>query len=290
MSDLKVLDSKKHIRNAFFLNFFLATVELVGGIAINSLAVVSNAMHDFVDAFTLGLTWRLEKVSSKGKDHRYSYGYRRFSILAAIINASILTLVTLYILFEAVDRFYSPSPVDSVGIIAFAGFGMVINFLSVWFMKNGKSRNEKMITLELTGDLMTWLVIFITSLVNLFYQMVYVDTVLSVLIALYIFFNIIKNVRYLAKIFLQGVPDHDALDLLQKEILAFPMVNRLHDVHLWSLDGEYHVFSAHVILSSAATISDGLELKNLIRSSLARFSVEHSTLEIEFGDESEPQM
>lgn len=148
-------DSKSDLRGAFFLNFAFTLVEIIGGIWTNSVAIVSDALHDFGDSLSLSLSWFLEKYSHKGKDAKYSYGYRRFSLLGALANMVVLIIGSGFVLSAAIPRLIHPQPSDAKGMMSLAIVGMIINGLAVLRVKDGKKLNVQVVTWHLLEDVMS---------------------------------------------------------------------------------------------------------------------------------------
>ncbi len=147
-------NSTKNIRTAFFLNLAFAFVELIGGIITNSVAILSDAVHDFGDSISLAIAWALQKKSNKAKDDKYSYGYKRFSLLSSVILSGILLVGSILILVEAIGRIFSPQEVNAQGMLWLAILGIIVNGLAALSVKRGKTLNERAVFLhimELTG-------------------------------------------------------------------------------------------------------------------------------------------
>ncbi len=133
---------KSNIGIAFFLNLLFTVVEIVGGLFTNSVAIISDAVHDFGDSISLGLAWYFEKLSKRGRSRQYSYGYKRFSLLGAIINSVVLIVGSIYIISEAIPRLIEPQPTDARGMFLLAVLGIVINGVAVLRTRKAKSVNE----------------------------------------------------------------------------------------------------------------------------------------------------
>lgn len=275
----------KNIRLAFFLNFGFAIVEFVGGWWTNSVAIMSDALHDLGDTVSLGLAWGLEILAGKRPTRQFSYGFRRFSLLGALINALILLSGSILILSEVIPRLLEPETAHAPGMLALALLGVAVNGFAVWRTSRGKSLNERVISLHLWEDVLGWLMVLVVSVVMLFADIPVLDPILSLLITLYILWGVGKNLKETASLFLQSVPGHLSVADLERRLLGLPPVVGIHDTHLWSLDGEKHIFSAHLIVRAETSKMGLADVKEQARTTLREAGVEHSTLELEFPDE-----
>jgi cobalt-zinc-cadmium efflux system protein len=260
-------------------------LEIVGGLWTNSLAILSDALHDLGDSFSLGLSWYLERYSKKGNDSRFSYGYRRFSLLAALFNILVLLAGGFIILSEAVPRLINPEHSNAQGMALFAVAGIVVNGLAVLRLRGGQSLNARMVAWHLFEDVLGWVAVLITSLVLLFWDIHILDPILSILITLYVLWNVIRNLRRTADLFLQAVPEDYDVGEIESKLLELEAVKSVHHTHLWSLDGEHHVLTTHLVVDPCTTREQVLQLKREVNEFTAARHFEHTTLEIEYEDE-----
>ncbi|WP_026896148.1 cation diffusion facilitator family transporter [Clostridiisalibacter paucivorans] len=275
-----------NIKIAFLLNFSFAIIEIIGGLFINSIAIISDALHDLGDSFSLGLSWFLDKYSKKDANLKYSYGYKRYSLLAALINSIILIVGSIFILSEAIPRLLNPEPTNPKGMIAFAILGIIINGLAVLRLKKGSSLNEKVVSWHLMEDLLGWIAVLIAGIVMSFTNIYILDPILSTIITLYILFNVIKNLNKTFSLFLQAVPEGYDLREIEKNILSIRNVLNTHHIHIWSLDSEKHVFTAHLVVNDSTSLEDIKKIKKKVKVYLQSLeNIEHVTLEIEQENE-----
>src|SRR5690606_38598639 len=162
-------DSGSGLKTAFFLNLIFTILELIGGWYVNSVSIVSDAIHDLGDTISLGTAWRLDRISKRKASERYSFGYRRFSLLGALINAIVLILGSVYVIREAILRLVYPEPSDAQGMLYFAIFGVAVNGYAAWKVSHGKTLNERVISWHLVEDVLGWVAVLIVSIVMLFY-------------------------------------------------------------------------------------------------------------------------
>lgn len=277
--------ASKNLRTAFLLNLAFTVFEIIGGLYVNSVAIVSDAVHDLGDSLSLGTAWYLQKRSNKEATHDFSYGYKRLSLLAALINSVVLIAGSIYVITEAIDRLIHPESSNATGMLIFALVGVAMNGIAAWKMRLGKTMNERVMMWHLLEDVLGWIAILIVSIILQFKDIQYLDPALSLVITLYIFWNVIKRLKETLFIFLQGHPrDIDQLQL-ESELVAITGINSIHHVHIWSLDGEHHVFTAHFIVESGLTIEDLVRIKSDIKHVLVNHPFDHYTIELEFEKE-----
>jgi cobalt-zinc-cadmium efflux system protein len=273
--------SSRNLKTAFFLNLFFTVFELFGGLYTNSIAIISDAIHDLGDSLSLGLAWFLDVKSKKPKSKTFSFGYRRFSLLGALINSIVLITGSVFMINAAVGRLLEPQASDSKGMFFFAIVGVAVNGYAAWKTSSGKTLNEKVITWHLLEDVLGWVAIMVVSIILFFTENMYLDPTLSLLITIFILWNVLKRLKETLYIFLQGNPEDINKDEIEKEILQIPHVQSLHHTHIWSLDGEHHVFTTHVKLGPIENIEGLCKVKNQIKTIVQKYPFEHYTIETE---------
>jgi cobalt-zinc-cadmium efflux system protein len=275
----------KNLSFAFWINTGFAIIELIGGLYTNSVAILSDSLHDLGDSISLGMAYYFHKVSAKKSDQHFSYGYKRFSLVGALINAIILIIGCVFILLEAIERISKPEHADAKGMLVLALLGVAFNFMALLRLKKGDSINEKVISLHFIEDILGWVAVLIGSIVMLFIDLPILDPILSISIMAFILFNVYKNLRHLFRIILQGIPLNIDIENIKKQILTFPEVLEVHDVHAWSMDGEYNVMSLHLVLKDLTPQITVEKIKKDLRHSLEHLNVQHVTIETEFENE-----
>ena len=279
-------DSVRDIRFAFFLNLGFALAEIAGGLWTNSLAILSDALHDFGDSIILGLSWYLERYSRRERSDEFSYGYRRFSLLGALVNVVILIAGSLFIIVEAIPRIMNPAEPDAVGMMWFAIAGVLLNGVAALRLGRGRSMSSKVVAWHMLEDVLGWIAVLIVSIVMQFTYLPVLDPILSLLIASYIlYYNVFSNFSSTLRLFLQGVPrEVDARDI-ERRILEIEHVLSVHHLHVWSLDGERHVLTAHVVIDSSVSREGSVAVKQQIKDLSLTSDIGHITLEVEYPDE-----
>lgn len=270
----------KNIKVAFFLNLAFTIIEIIGGIFTNSLAILSDALHDLGDSLTLGLAWYFQNLSKKGRDKDYSYGYRRFSLLGAIVNSVVLIIGSIFILIEAIPRVINPEAVDAKGMIWLAILGVIVNGAAVLQLKKGTSINERVVSLHLLEDVLGWVAVLIASIIMLFFDVPLLDPILSMCIAAYILFNAYKGIKESFSIVLQGVPRNISIPELEKQLLTITDVEEVHDLHIWTMDGEYNILTLHLVVADDSTQAQIAEVRKEARHLLEHEHIEHVTIEV----------
>ena len=235
----------------FFMNLAFNIIVIVGGIATNSMAILADCIHDMSDTISIAFAWYLERVSQKESSDHYSYGYQRFSILGAVIISVFVIIMAFVILSEAIPRLFAPQGVDAGGMLIVAVIGLIFKSLSVHRLHDGETFNEKAIFFHQLGDIFEWLAILILSIILMFWDGApYLDPFVSIGIALWLIFNLGRNLYKAVEVLLQKTPDHFDVDEFKTSINAIRGVSAIDDFHVWSLDGIDSVLTLKVSISS----------------------------------------
>lgn len=274
-----------NLRLAFALNLLFTLIELVGGLYTNSIAILSDALHDFGDSISLGVAWFLSSYAGRGRDRVYSYGYRRFSLLSAAISGLVLVLGSLYILSEAIPRLLAPERSNAEGMIVLALIGIAVNGAAALRLRGGATLNVQTVAWHLLEDVLGWAAVLIVGITLRFTEIHILDPILSIVITGYVLFNVIRNLRRTLSVFLQSVPEHVDMDAIVAAIEKIEMVHSTHHVHIWSLDGAEHVLTAHVVVGEEADQDDVICIKNSIRDFAGQMNLEYTTIEVEYPQE-----
>ncbi len=275
----------KNIKVAFFLNFGFTIIEIIGGIMTNSIAIISDAVHDLGDSLSLGLAWYFQKVAKKGRDNQFTYGYKRFSLLGALINSMVLIIGSVIVLSAAIPRIFHPVQAEAVGMVWLAIVGIVVNGAAVFRLKKGNSINEKVVMLHLLEDVLGWAAILVGSVFMYFFDIPILDPIMSIGISCFVLFNVYKNLRDSFRVILQAIPGDIDIKQIESHLLAFDQVQKIHDLHIWSIDGDYNILSVHIVVKQALIIEELAEIKSKIRASLSEIGIQHATFEFETEDE-----
>ncbi len=273
-------NTTKNLSIAFILNAIFVVIELVGGLLTNSIAILSDALHDFGDCLSLAVAWGLQKKATKERDHKYSYGYKRFSLLGSVFLSGVLLVSSIFIFIEAIKRIMNPEEVNAKGMLWLAIIGVLINGAAAFRLKRGNSLNEHAVFLHIMEDVLGWIAVLIVSIVMLFVNLPILDPILSISISIWVLSNVYKNLRDTFRVFLQAIPEDVNTDKLEQQITSFHDVESIHDMHLWTMDGESHIMTLHVVSSTAHTE----KLKKRIIALAKEYNINHITIEIELPD------
>lgn len=269
---------------AFLLNLFFAIIELFGGLYTGSVAILSDSLHDLGDSCSLGVAWYLERLSKKGRDRHFSYGYKRFSLLGSLLISTILLVGSFFVIKESVERIIAPGEPHAGGMFILAIFGLLINGFAAWRMSGGTSLNERSMRLHLMEDVLGWIAVLIVSVVMYFFPTFKIlDPLLSLGITAWILYNVYFNLRDNFLILLQGVPVEVDQEAFCREVEALPGVLSMHDLHIWTLNGEQHIASLHIVYDCSTEMSPQAlaELKATVRQIAREYALGHITIELD---------
>jgi cobalt-zinc-cadmium efflux system protein len=269
------------VRFAAFVNFTFTIVEIIGGLYTNSLAILSDALHDFGDSIALLVSWLFERGAKKAPDARYTFGYQRLSLFSALFSASVLVGGSIVIIIEAIPRFFNPETVNALGMLGFAAVGIAFNGAGYFLLKRGESINEKVLSWHLLEDVLGWIGILVGGIVIYFWKFYLIDPIITVALTVFILYNVARNLREAISILLEGVPKHINLEAVKQDIKSIKGVLDLHDIHIWSLEGETDVFSAHVVVDDETLEKQSVQTRQVIKETLEKHHIEHSTIELE---------
>ena len=186
------MKTEKNILIAFLLNLGFSVFEFFGGIFTGSVAILSDALHDLGDAISIGISWYFERLSKKQPDKKYTYGYKRYSVLGGLITTTVLIVGSLIVIFNAISRVFNPVSINYNGMIIFALIGASVNLCAAFFTKDGDSLNQKAVNLHMLEDVLGWLVVLAGAVIMRFTDIKIIDPILSLVVAVFILINSIK--------------------------------------------------------------------------------------------------
>ncbi|MBQ8902001.1 MAG: cation transporter [Bacilli bacterium] len=274
------MKTDKNILIAFILNMGFAIFEFIGGSITNSVAIISDSIHDMGDALSIGVSFFLERKSKKNPDDKYTYGYVRYSVIGSLITTCILLVGSILVIYNAIKRLFNPVIINYNGMIIFAVIGVIVNFIAAYYTKEGNSLNQKSVNLHMLEDVFGWLVVLIGAIIMRFTDISILDSILSILVALFILINALKNFKVILDLFLEKVPSDLSIDEIKKHLLEIKDVLNVHHIHIWSIDGYNNFATMHVVVKKNSKI-----IKDKIREELMEHGISHVTIELENENE-----
>lgn len=267
------MKSERNILIAFLLNLFFSLIEIIGGIFTNSISILADAVHDLLDSFSIFVSFFLEKKSKKKSDEIYTYGYKRYSVLGAFITTIILFVSSLLIIYHSVLRIFNPVEINYNGMIIIAIFGVIINYLAVYFTKDGDSLNQKAVNLHMFEDVMGWIIVLIGSFLIKITKILWIDSILSIIVSTIIVLRTINHLSEVLNLFLMKMPIGINIEEIKMHLLKINGVKDVHHFHIWSLDGINNFATMHVVTNK--------NIKEDIRKELKEHGINNVTIEIE---------
>jgi len=274
------MKSEKNILVAFILNLAFSVFELFGGIFTNSVAIISDSVHDLGDAASIGISFFLEKKSKQQPDDVYTYGYLRYSVMGSVITVLILLIGSVFVGINAVGRIINPQDIHYNGMIVFAVIGVAVNFLAAFFTRHGDSLNQKAVNLHMLEDVLGWMVVLVGAIVMRFTDFKLIDPILSVGVAVYIFIHAFSHLKEALALFLVKIPNGIEIDEIKVHLMGIDGVLGVHHIHIWSMDGVHNYATMHIVADG-----DPLTVKNAVKEELRQYGIAHATLELESKEE-----
>lgn len=278
-------------RNLFIsilLNILITTAQIIGGVISGSLALLSDALHNFSDVLSLVVSYVASKLAKKEASPDKTFGYKRAEILAAFVNAATLVIVAVLLIIEAIKRFKNPQEIESGLVIWLSLIAIIANGASVLLLKKDSENNinVKSAYLHMLTDMLASVAVLIGGLLIKFYQIYWIDSVLTLLIALYLIWVGFDLLKTSTRVLMLFTPRHINIEKVVETVNKLPKVNNLHHVHIWGLnDDEFHL-EAHLDFSEDITISEFDVILDTIETILRdNFNINHVTIQPEFNKE-----
>ena len=274
------MKTQRNILLAFILNLAFSIFEFVGGIVTGSVAIFSDAVHDVADAASIGIAYFMEKKRRRQSDAVYTYGYGRYSLLGSVITTLILLLGSTAVIYNAAHRLIMPTQIDYNGMIVFAVVGVCVNLCAALFTREGGSLNQRAVNLHMMEDVLGWAVVLLGAIVMRFTDFTILDPLLSMAVAGFILVRALRNLCASLEPFLEKAPHGMDTEALRDHLMAIEGVLDVHHIHIWSMDGQHHYATMHVVARGETHA-----IKETIRAELRRHGVGHATLELEKENE-----
>lgn len=270
--------SVKNIQIVFFINIFFAVFEFIFGFLFNSAAIISDAVHDLGDSVSVGMAWFFQRYSTKEANDRFSFGYRRFSLIGALVTAVVLLTGAVLVIINSIPLLMDPQPVNARGMFWLSIIAIGINSYAAWLVSKGSSANESMLNLHMLEDVLGWIGVLIVSVVLNYTEFYILDPLLSIAIAVFIFSQAMPKFIHAVTIFLDAVPEDADIKGIEKQILQLPQVNGVSHLHIWSIDGEENAMSVTLFISDDESGTQE-KIKEEIYAMTKELNITHSTIE-----------
>ena len=271
------MKTEKNILIAFILNITFSIFEFFGGVFTNSVAIISDAIHDLGDAISIGISFFLEKKSKRGADNKYTYGYIRYSVLGGVITTTILLVGSILVIISATKRLFNPVEVNYSGMIIFAIVGVILNSIAAFVTREGDSINQKSVNLHMLEDVLGWVIVLIGAIIMNFTDIKILDPIMSIGVAIFILVHSIINFKVVLDLFLEKTPRDINIDELKQHLLEVKDVENIHHIHVWSIDGYNNYATMHIVTKS----KNLAKIKKDIREELLEHNICHAILETE---------
>ena len=271
------MKTDRNILIAFILNLGFSIFEFIGGFFTNSVAILTDSIHDMGDALSIGISYFLERKSKKKVDNKYTYGYIRYSVLGGLITTVILTVGSILVIYNAIGRIINPVEVNYNGMIIFAVIGVVLNFAAAYVTREGDSINQKSVNLHMLEDVLGWVVVLVGAVIMKFTDISIIDPIMSIGVAIFILINAVKNLKQVLDLFLEKTPKDIDIEHLKEHLLEIKDVEDIHHIHVWSIDGYNNYATMHIVTKS----EDIKSLKKAIKEELEEHNICHAILETE---------
>ena len=263
---------------AFFLNLSFAIVEFIAGGIFGSSAVLADSVHDFGDAIAIGISAFLETISNREEDSRYTLGYKRFSLLGALVTAVILMTGSVMVILENITKLFNPQPVNDEGILWLGIIAVTINVLASLVVRKGKTKNESILSLHFLEDTLGWIAVILMALILRFTDWYILDPLLSLVISFYILSIAIPRFWSTLKIFLDAVPEGVNIQKIETDLAELEHVASINQLNLWTMDGLEKNAIVHVCLEHVKHME---VCKESIRNLLKESGFQNITIEVD---------
>ncbi|WP_247934857.1 cation diffusion facilitator family transporter [Streptococcus mitis] len=271
---------------AFFLNLSYAIVEFIAGGIFGSSAVLADSVHDLGDAIAIGISAFLETISNREEDRQYTLGYKRFSLLGALVTAVILITGSILVILENITKLFNPQPVNDEGILWLGIIAVSINLLASLVVRKGKTKNESILSLHFLEDTLGWLTVILMAIILKFTDWYILDPLLSLVISIFILRKAIPRFWSALKIFLDAVPEGVETGNLEKDLDALINVKSVNQLSIWSMDGLENNAIIHLCLEDWEQM---METKNQVRHLLEERGIQNITIEVDASQSNHAQ-
>ncbi|MCP2045489.1 cation diffusion facilitator family transporter [Pontibacter sp. HSC-36F09] len=263
-------------------------IEVIGGLLTNSLALLADAGHMLSDAASLFIALMAFKFSSRVADYSKTYGYKRFEILAAVINGATLILISGYIIYEAIERFQNPTEIASGGMLIIAFIGLMVNALVAWIMMRGSdvkdNLNMRGAYLHVISDMLGSVGAIVAALLIMFFGWAWADPLASVIVSLLVLRSGYLVTKSSVHILMEGTPENVEIEKVTEKILNTEGINGIHDLHIWTITSGLNALTCHAIVDEKMTIGESETMLRKIEHDLEHLNIQHVTIQLETAD------
>ena len=272
------MKTKHAVWIAFFLNLSYAIVEFIAGGIFGSSAVLADSVHDLGDAIAIGISAFLESISNREEDSHYTLGYKRFSLLGAMVTAVILMTGSVLVILENITKLFHPQPVNDEGILWLGIIAVSINVLASLVIRKGQTKNESILSLHFLEDTLGWVAVILMAIVLRFTDWYILDPLLSLVISFFILSKAIPRFWSTLKIFLDAVPEGVDIQQVKSDLEQLDHVASINQLNLWTMDGLEKNAIVHVCLKKV----EHMEVcKEAIRAMLKDYGFQNITIEVD---------
>ena len=259
---------------AFLLNIFFSILEFVGGLFTGSVSIMSDSVHDFGDAISIGFSYFMEKISEKKPDNKYTYGYSRYSILGGLITTLILLIGSILMIINAINKISNPIGVNSNGMLIIAIIGCIINFIAMKLTHGHNSINQRAVNLHMLEDMLGWIIVLIGSIIIKVTDLYIIDPIMSICLSSFIIYNAVKNIIPVINMFLIKVPKNINIEKIKEEILSIPHIINVNKLNIWQLD------ESNIIATVSLTANNKDVLRADIVAIFNKYEISNITIEM----------
>jgi cobalt-zinc-cadmium efflux system protein len=275
----------KNLLWATLLNVVITIFQIIGGLLSNSLALISDAIHNLGDALAVFIAFIANKISKKDPTYSKTFGYKRVEILAALLNALILVIICAILIYESIERIQEPKEIRADIMLIVAIVGLIANLVSVFILHKDsrKNINVKAAYLHLLGDTFSSVAVIVVGIIIFYKDIIWLDPLITILISIYLFKHTFSIIKETVNILMQGTPANLDIKDIQKHVESFDEVANIHHVHLWNLTDKDIHFECHIETNSNFKLSEINVIRKKIEKALHnQFEISHFTLQFEY--------
>ncbi len=285
--------SGKNLFITIVLNIIITIAQIIGGIFSGSLALLSDAMHNFSDVVALFISYFANRLASRPNSKNQTFGYKRAEILATLFNASVLIGIAIFLIVEAFHKFYHPEAINSIWVIGLGTLSIILNTASVFLVKDDAhdNMNIRAAYLHLLTDVMTSVAVVLGGVLMYYFGLFWIDSLISVVIALYLIWASLDLLRESSAILMQFTPKEIDIEKVVALIKEEEEIEGVHHVHVWRLDDHRIHFEAHLDLKEDLKLSESNRVVKVLEQKLHdNFEIEHTTLQCEYNRDDDKRM